>query len=258
MKKIIVIFAFIAVIMMGIAKVQADDFNMHIVYPAKGSTVAATSFKVIGTFDSMPPIKTFKLMVTIDNTTKIYNFTSNSLSFGPIEINLKDFPNIQKGNVYNVTLQAVSENPTVPPFQTDPVKIVWDLKNLKTTIELYIGKATFFVNGEKRYLESSPVVLNNRTFVPIRPIIEALGGSISWDPIESKVTITLGSNTVELWIGKNIARVNGVMKPIDSSDSNVVPKIINGRTMLPLRFIAEALGCSVNWDGVTKKITIIF
>ena len=154
--------------------------------------------------------------------------------------------------------QAVSENPTVPPFQTDPVKIVWDLKNSKTTIELYIGKATFFVNGEKRYLESSPVVLNNRTFVPIRPIIEALGGSISWDPIESKVTITLGSNTVELWIGKNIARVNGVMKPIDSSDSNVVPKIINGRTMLPLRFIAEALGCSVNWDGVTIKITIIF
>jgi hypothetical protein len=121
-----------------------------------------------------------------------------------------------------------------------------------------LKKSTFFVNGEKRYLESSPVVLNNRTFVPIRPIIEALGGNISWDSIENKVAITLGSNTVELWIGKNIARVNGVMKPIDSSGSKVVPKIINGRTMLPLRFIAEALGCSVNWDGVTKKITIIF
>ena len=149
MKKVIAIFVFIAVIMMGIAKVQADDFNMHIVYPAKGSTVASTSFKVIGNFDSMPPIKTFKLIVTINNTTKIYNFTSNSLSFGPIEINLKDFPNIRKGNVYNVTLQAVSENPTIPPFQTDPVKIVWDLKNSKTTIELYIGKSTFFVNGKK-------------------------------------------------------------------------------------------------------------
>jgi len=45
---------------------------------------------------------------------------------------------------------------------------------------------------------------------------------------------------------------------IDPSKPNVVPEIINGRTMLPLRFVAEALGCEVKWDDATKTITILF
>ena len=53
---------------------------------------------------------------------------------------------------------------------------------------------------------------------------------------------------IELWIGKDSARVNGAEKPMDIS-----PQIINERTMLPLRFISENLGCQVNWDEDTKK-----
>ncbi|MGC8575744.1 MAG: stalk domain-containing protein, partial [Caldisericum sp.] len=63
-------------------------------------------------------------------------------------------------------------------------------------------------------------------------------------------------NTIELWIGKNTATVNGITKPIDPTNSKVVPEIINGRTMLPLRFVAESLGCSVDWNATTKTITI--
>ena len=52
--------------------------------------------------------------------------------------------------------------------------------------------------------------------------------------------------------------VNGVNKPIDPSNNKVVPEIINSRTMLPLRFVAENIGATVDWDGTTKTITITY
>jgi len=123
---------------------------------------------------------------------------------------------------------------------------------------LQIGKTSFTVNGETRTLDSPPVIKNNRTLLPIRAVVEALGGTVGWDATERKVTVSLGSTTIELWIGKSTAKVNGVNKSIDSSNSKVVPEIINGRTMLPLRFVTENLGCTVQWDGTTKTITIIY
>jgi hypothetical protein len=86
--------------------------------------------------------------------------------------------------------------------------------------------------------------------------IGPLGGEVSWDENEKKVTITLKDTTIELWIGKNFAKVNGVYTPIDSNNSKVVPMIIQGRTMLPVRFVAENLGCKVLWDSISKTITI--
>ena len=126
----------------------------------------------------------------------------------------------------------------------------------KTVIILRIGKSTFTVNGASSTLDSPPVIKNNRTLLPIRAIIEALGGTVSWNATEKKVTVTLGSKTIELWTGKNIAKINSVDTPIDSTNSKVVPEIINGRTMLPLRFVTEKLGCDVQWEQSTQTITI--
>ncbi|MCX6085338.1 MAG: copper amine oxidase N-terminal domain-containing protein, partial [Caldiserica bacterium] len=63
---------------------------------------------------------------------------------------------------------------------------------------------------------------------------------------------------VELWIGKSAAKVNGVSTLIDPANANVVPEIINGRTMLPVRFVSENLGCSVLWADATRTITITY
>jgi photosystem II stability/assembly factor-like uncharacterized protein len=128
----------------------------------------------------------------------------------------------------------------------------------QTVIILQIGSTTFTVNGVSNTLDSPPVIKNNRTLLPIRAVIESLGGTVSWDATERKVTVTLGNTTIELWIGKSIAKVNGVNTPIDSTNPKVVPEIINSRTMLPLRFVTENLGCDVQWDGTTKTITITY
>ena len=107
-------------------------------------------------------------------------------------------------------------------------------------------------------LKAKGSVQNDRTLLPIRVLIESLGGTVEWDNTQRKVTITLGYNTIELFIGKPIAKVNGVNTPIDSTNSKVVPQIINGRTYLPLRFISENLGASVDWDSTTQTITIYY
>lgn len=146
------------------------------------------------------------------------------------------------GTTYNSTFKAVFERVALSDI----------------VIILQIGNNTFTVNGEKRTLDSPPIIKNDRTLVPIRAIVEALGGSVSWDGIERKVTVSLGNKMLELWIGKSVAKVNGKDTPIDASNPNVVPEIINDRTMLPLRFVAESLGCDVQWEGNTKTITITY
>ncbi len=148
-------------------------------------------------------------------------------------------------------------------FTTDGKKIS-NNKSIGTlyNIILKIDDPYMTVNGSSQEIDpgrgTKPVIKNSRTLVPIRAIIEALGGTVSWDATDRKVAVTLGSRTIELWIRKSTAKVNGVDRPIDSTNSKVVPEIINSRTMLPLRFVTENLGAKVDWDGTTQTITITY
>ena len=134
----------------------------------------------------------------------------------------------------------------------------------KTIITLQPNNPMMTVNGVKQEIDpgrgTKPVIIAkwSRTVVPIRAIVEALGGTIGWDGTERKVTINFKDTVIELWIDKPQASVNGVMKWIDEGNHNVKPIIVNGRTMLPLRFVAENLGCQVDWDPATKTITITY
>jgi len=154
------------------------------------------------------------------------------------------------GVVTSYTFTNVTANHTI--------EATFEKQSTQTVIVLKIGSSSFTVNGETRYLDSPPVIKNNRTLLPIRPVVEALGGTVSWDGTERKVTVSLGSTTIELWIGKNTAKVNGISKLIDPSNPKVVPEIINSRTMLPLRFVTENLGCQLQWDPNTQTITITY
>jgi len=119
-----------------------------------------------------------------------------------------------------------------------------------------VGSSTFTINGESKTFDTPPIIKNGRTLLPIRPLIESLNGVVSWSPSERKVTVNFGDKNIELWIGKPRARVNGDEVPIDADNPKVSPEIINGRTMLPVRFIGESLGFGVNWDENSKTVTI--
>ena len=134
----------------------------------------------------------------------------------------------------------------------------------KTVITLQPDNPYMTVNGVQQEIDpgrgTKPVIIPKwgRTVVPIRAIVEALGGTIEWDGTERKVTINFNGTVIELWIDKPQARVNGEMKWIDPNNHDVKPIIINSRTMLPLRFVAESLGCTVQWDAATRTITITY
>lgn len=122
-------------------------------------------------------------------------------------------------------------------------------------ILLNIGKPTMLVSGIEKAIDTdnkvSPILVSDTTLVPVRAIIEAFGGQVKWDNKNQKVTITYNNKKVELWINKTSALVNG--KKVNST---VAPMNINGRTMLPLKFISQNLGLCVNWEGSTKSISI--
>ncbi len=128
----------------------------------------------------------------------------------------------------------------------------------KTVIILQIGNKTIYVNNQPQIIDVPPQIVEGRTLLPIRYVVEPLGAKIFWDDVEKRVTIEFKAITIDLWIGKNIAKVNGKDVQIDPNNPKVVPLIIKGRTMLPVRFVAENLGCKVDWDGTTKTITITY
>lgn len=123
-------------------------------------------------------------------------------------------------------------------------------------ITLSMGKSTMLVDGKTLPIDpgsnTMPVLTpSGRTLIPIRSLIEQMGGTIDWNSLERKVTITLKDQTVVLVIDNSEALVNG-----KKVTSEVPPQIIGGRTMLPLRFVGENLGLNVKWNPDTKTIDI--
>ncbi len=128
-----------------------------------------------------------------------------------------------------------------------------------TIISLIIGKTSYYVNNQRQTMDTAPIIYADRTLLPIRYIAEAIGANVGWSNSERKVTMTLKGTVIELWIGNNYARVGGQYKLIDSSNPQVTPIIVEpGRTMLPLRFIAENLGSRVDWDAGQKEVTVTY
>jgi hypothetical protein len=119
-----------------------------------------------------------------------------------------------------------------------------------TKIVLRIGSDVMTVNDKVVQLDAAPEINNGRTFLPLRAIAEAFGAQVTWVPETQGITVVLGNNQIGLQIGNNTAVVNGNVLSI------VPPYIKNGRTMVPLRVIAEGFGAQVEWDPVNYIVTI--
>jgi len=107
------------------------------------------------------------------------------------------------------------------------------------------------LDGKEVVSDVPPQIVQSRTFVPIRFVATALGAQVSWDDKTRTVGIIKGNDKYTLYIGGDALK-NGSMLPID-----VAPFIVSGRTMVPIRFIAENFGCTVDWDGTERKVIIV-
>lgn len=107
-------------------------------------------------------------------------------------------------------------------------------------------------NGKYMNFDVPPLIINSRTMVPMRAIFEALGCTVSWDGTTQTATGIRNGTAVSLTIGSDMGKVNGKGVALDAPAA-----LINGRTMIPLRFVSEALGALVNWEAETSTVRIL-
>lgn len=128
---------------------------------------------------------------------------------------------------------------------------------VKNFILMQIGSPNMTVGDKVLEIDPGrgtvPVIQNGRTLVPIRAIVEAMGGTVEWNESEQKVTLNAGGHNVQMTLGQKEFIVDGTKKEMD-----IAPSTINDRTMLPIRFVTENVGCRIEWIGSTQEIIIVF
>ncbi len=107
------------------------------------------------------------------------------------------------------------------------------------------------INGNPLMLNTPPMLMGGTTMVPLRSIFESLGARVHWNDAMRTITATKNDTTVQLGIGDRRATVNGQDVMLDTP-----ARIVNGTTMVPLRFISEALGAEVRWDESAQSVSI--
>lgn len=140
---------------------------------------------------------------------------------------------------YILSLQGVPAGG--PPVGPDTAAgISWD----QAEVLIYVGNS-------RLYPDVPPEVRSGRTLVPLRAIFEYLQADVAWDGATRTVTATRGGTHVRLQIDNPVAWVNDQEVPLDQ------PPVISGdRTLVPVRFVSEALGATVEWDAATRSVLI--
>lgn len=117
------------------------------------------------------------------------------------------------------------------------------------------GKATdqikVYLDGKQLTFQVPPEIIENRTLVPLRDIFEAMGAVVTWDENQKTITATRGETNIFLTIGEKTALKNNASIHLD-----VAPQIVEGKTLVPLRFIGESFGADVKWREENKSIYI--
>lgn len=156
-------------------------------------------------------------------------------------------------------LQGISEK-LGEPIATFTVKAggeVYKPGQFKNFIILQLENPYLSLNGESQEIDpgrgTEPIIISGRTMVPIRAVVEAMGGTVGWEGSTQKITLNARGNTVEMWLGKTDIIINGVRGNMD-----VAPASRNGRTFVPVRFAAENLNTKVDWINSTKEAIIVF
>lgn len=110
---------------------------------------------------------------------------------------------------------------------------------------------SLYVNGKKLATDVAPMLVQDRTFVPVRVVSEALDAKVEWEEETQTVTLKRGAELVQLQIGNLILRKDGVDIPLD-----VAPFLESDRTMVPVRAISEAFQATVDWNGHDQSVWI--
>jgi N-acetylmuramoyl-L-alanine amidase len=133
-------------------------------------------------------------------------------------------------------------------FSADKCNVIASAANIETRTPPHY---TLEVNGKSIDMRVPPVIIHGRTLVPAREVFEALDATVTWDPTIQLVTVSSNEKIIQLLIDSTRAKLNRETVFLD-----VAPKLLSGRTFIPLRFVGESLGATVGWHPEEMKISI--
>lgn len=123
-------------------------------------------------------------------------------------------------------------------------------------LNVFVGYAedeiSVTLNGQEIAFDVPPQLIDNRTMVPLRKIFEAMGAEVEWDNYTKTVTAVKGDERVIATVDNKNVYISGETKVLD-----VPPMIVDDRTLVPVRFVAESFGANVNWDEPTRTVIIM-
>ncbi|MEF3308156.1 N-acetylmuramoyl-L-alanine amidase [Paenibacillus sp. GYB004] len=109
-----------------------------------------------------------------------------------------------------------------------------------------------YLNSKKLEPEVPPKIIGaGVTVVPVRIVSQELGAKVDWNDQERKVKVEQGEKVIEMKIDDKVVKVNGKSEELEEA-----PMIVEGNTLVPIRFIAEQLGLMVGWDQVTQSVML--
>jgi len=125
---------------------------------------------------------------------------------------------------------------------------------LVMTFSLFVSAeryVTVVLDTEVLEFDVQPQIINGRTMVPLRKIFESMGATVDWDDESRTAFAQKNTRFVEAQIDNFEMRINGTPKTLDTA-----PMLLGGRTIPPVRFVAEAFGVLVGWDDATSTVTL--
>ena len=171
------------------------------------------------------------------------NLTSNKVGNVAVQAVLK----------YTTTVTKDNANVDQTKYYTGTQIFAVGNGSVGDVVVMSIGSNEIVINDKKATIDAAPIVQNDRTYVPFRALAEAFGAEVAYDEATQAVTAELNGVTVVMTIGSATYTVNGAEKTMD-----VAPFINGSRTMVPVRFVAEAFGIKViptyDENGATADI----
>jgi hypothetical protein len=174
-------------------------------------------------------------------------------------------PNALPGETYYYYVRAVTQiSPEVLGHPSPRVQVTIPVQGPAHTpgrtrgfITMTIGNPEMNVNNAWQDIDpgfgTSPIISNDRTMVPIRAIVEGMEGTVAWDGADARIDMNLDGNHVQMWTGRREVMVNGNRLEMD-----VLPQIVNDRTLIPVRFVAEFLGAHIGWIEARQMVIISY
>lgn len=191
-------------------------------------------------------------------------FSVNGLKYGFLTLDTKNYkieplPNIvvpqNPAQEFFPTESAQKKDPSIGTYEeiidVNDVESIPTFPDEENMISMRIGSIYALRVDDAKKMSASPALVDGVTMVPLRDVVEYMGGSLEWDSSAQRISITYKDNVIIMTVGSTISFVNGVADSVSSA-----PDLINGVTMIPVRSVTKSLGCTVLWIPETQNICI--